>query len=64
MVSHEPKYEHISEKMKDLIRLLLTPNPDKRPTLWELEVMIDSFKVIPEISLSDDALEIKKRQEE
>jgi serine/threonine protein kinase len=33
---NEEDYEHISEKMRDLIRLLLTPNPNKRPTITEL----------------------------
>ncbi len=55
MPSHEPKYEHISDKMKDLIRLMLTPNPEKRPSIWDLEVLINSFHSIKEIELSDDA---------
>lgn len=41
MVIDEPKYEHISEKMKDLIRLILTPSPAKRPTIWELEILFE-----------------------
>jgi len=61
MVSHEPKYDHISEKMKDLIRLLLTPNPEKRPSIWDLELLIDSFHRIKEIELSEDAVAVKKR---
>ena len=43
MVSHEQKYEHISEKMKDLIRLMLTPNPANRPNIWEIEMLVTSF---------------------
>jgi serine/threonine protein kinase len=43
MVVHEDKYEHISEKMRDLIRLMLTPNPSKRPSVWDLEVIVEAF---------------------
>jgi hypothetical protein len=38
--------KRISEKMRDLIRLLLTPNPDKRPDIEEVErifINIDSI---------------------
>ena len=57
----EDEYNHISEKMRDLIRLLLTPNPEKRPTVWQLELLIKGFFTLPEVQLSDDALEIKNR---
>lgn len=59
---NDPNYNLITEKMKDLIRLLLTPNPDKRPTIQQLEILIDNFNQLSEIELSDDALEIKKKQ--
>ena len=61
MVSHEPRYDHISEKMKDLIRLLLTPNPDERPSIWDLELLIEQFGQIKEIELNDEAQAIKMR---
>jgi len=40
MVYNEPKYDHISEKMKDLIRVMLTPDPAKRPSIHEVEFMV------------------------
>ena len=43
MVANEEKYDHISEKLKDLIRIMLTPNPEKRPSIWDLEMMLDNF---------------------
>lgn len=49
MVANEPKYEHISDKLKDLIRLMLTPNPLKRPSIWDVEILIESFNSIKEI---------------
>lgn len=57
---HEEKYDHITEKMRDLIRLMLTPNPEKRPTIWELEVILNNFNSSNSVQLSDDALEIKR----
>ena len=52
----------IGDKMRDLIRALLVPNPEKRPSIWDLEILIDSFTNLTHITLNDDALEIKKRQ--
>jgi len=53
--------ERLSDNMKDLIRFLLTPNPEKRPTIDELEFLIKNFHSLKEIQLNDDALEIKKK---
>ena len=33
----------ISEKMKDVIRLLLTPNPEKRPTSGDIEKLLIDY---------------------
>ncbi len=49
--------------MRDLIRSLLTPNPDDRPSIWELEITLTQFDSIPTIALGKDALKIKHRQE-
>ena len=43
MPGSDSEYEHISEKMRDLIRLLLTPNPDKRPSIIELLKIVQNF---------------------
>ena len=57
------EYPLISDKMKDLIRALLTPNPSYRPSIYQLESILDTFYNDNEsIKLSEDALEIKKRQ--
>eukprot|EP00347_Sterkiella_histriomuscorum_P014079 403362242 len=61
MISDEPKYEHISEKMKDLIRLLLTPNPAKRPSIWDLELLLEQFDKLPSIDLNEEAQQVKLR---
>ena len=59
-----PSETLVSPKLCDLIRLMLTPNPEKRPTIWELEVILESFSSLESIPLSDEAKEIKRRQEE
>lgn len=47
--------------MRDLIRVLLTPNPSKRPDINQLAEYITKFNKIDSIPLSDDALEIKRK---
>lgn len=42
MVNDE-KYDHVSDKLRDLIRLMLTPNPDKRPNIQVVEIMLENF---------------------
>jgi serine/threonine protein kinase len=49
MPGSDSEYEHISEKMRDLIRLLLTPNPDKRPSIIELLKIVQNFDKLPMI---------------
>jgi AP2-associated kinase len=51
----------ISENLKDLIRLLLTPNPINRPSLDALSLILDNFFNLTSITLNEDALEIKRR---
>jgi AP2-associated kinase len=64
MVAYEDKYSHISEKMRDLIRLMLTPNPAKRPSIWDVELLVTNFEKIQQIELSEEAQEIKRKHEE
>jgi hypothetical protein len=49
-----PSAMHVSEKMRDLIRVLLTPNPERRPSIWELEVILNQFDILQEIPLSEE----------
>jgi len=35
--------------MRDLIRALLTPNPDERPSIWELEAILSDYEALNEI---------------
>jgi hypothetical protein len=39
-----PEGKGISDKMKDLIRLLLTPNPVLRPDIEELKEILTQYK--------------------
>jgi AP2-associated kinase len=39
-MSHD---QDVSEKMQDIIRLLLTPNPTHRPTIAELEGIFNNY---------------------
>lgn len=56
--------EHISAKMRDLIRSLLTPDPEERPSIWQLEATLSDYEALTEIQLGPEALQIKRRQEE
>ena len=51
----------ISEKMRDFIRLLLTPDPKKRPTIFEVLDIISSWNELQNINLSEEVKEIKER---
>jgi serine/threonine protein kinase len=54
----------LSEKIQDLVRLLLTPNPEKRPTIDELDLLLSNFYSFTVVPLTDDALEIKRQHQE
>jgi AP2-associated kinase len=54
--------EKYSEKIFDFIRLLLTPNPMNRPNVQQVLNYINNWNGINKINLSDEVLEIKKRQ--
>ena len=42
----------VSEKMKDIIRYLLTPNPECRPSITELDNLFNSYDTLSSIPLS------------
>ena len=54
----------LSEHIQDLIRLLLTPNPEKRPTIDELDLLLSNFHSLTAVPLTDDALDIKRQHQE
>ena len=53
-----------SEKMKDLIRLCLIPDPEQRPNITKLLSILDNYLQLPQINLPDGALQVKQRQEQ
>ncbi len=42
-IPYDDSFPHISDTLKDLIILLLTPNPENRPTIWELDIILNQF---------------------
>ena len=52
--------ERISEKMRDLIFHILTPNPKNRPSIEEIEDIIGNWESIDQIKLNPDAYKIKQ----
>lgn len=56
--------EKYSDKIIDLIRLMLTPNPRDRPTVDEIIDVILNWEEIKTINLSKGAKEIKEKQDE
>ena len=51
-----------SEKFLDLIRVLLTPNPDNRPNVLQVMEWTNYWNDVDKIPLSPEVEEIKKRQ--
>ena len=52
--------ERISEKMRDFIMHILTPNPSNRPSMEEIEEIIGNWESIDKIILNPDAQKIKQ----
>jgi len=48
--------------MKDFIRILLVPNPEKRPNIAQVKQIVESWQELTHIKLSDEAREIKEKQ--
>ena len=47
-----PDDTRISNKLKDFIRLLLVPDPMKRPNIKQVMQILESWSTIPSIKLS------------
>ena len=54
--------KNYSEKIIDFIRLMLTPNPSNRPSIREVLGYIQCWDSIRDIKLSNEVIEIKKKQ--
>jgi serine/threonine protein kinase len=61
MPSDAESTSRISDKMKDFIRILLVPNPDKRPSVAQVLQIIDGWSQLTHLKLSDEAQEIKDK---
>ena len=53
----------ISEKLKDLIRLILVPDPEQRPNITKVLSILDNYYSIPAINLPEAAQQVKSKQE-
>jgi AP2-associated kinase len=47
-----PCEHNFSEKLCDLIRLMLTPNPKLRPDIFEIVTVLENFNEIKQIPLN------------
>jgi hypothetical protein len=54
-----PQDQRISQKMKDLITLILVPNPLARPNIDQVLLILENWNQMQEIKLTQDAYEIK-----
>lgn len=59
----ETKYQ-VSEKMKDLIRNLLTPDPSFRPDAHQIQQIINNWFTLTKIPLNVFQLILRKKQKE
>ena len=48
-IPDEPEY---TEKLKDLIRLMLTPDPQLRPSVYDVIKVLDNYESISSIKLN------------
>lgn len=49
----------ISQKLKDLIHIILVPNPEQRPTIDQISEILKNWDRIPKIKLTKIAEEIR-----
>ncbi|KAM3139310.1 BMP-2-inducible protein kinase [Paramecium bursaria] len=49
-----PQGCHYSQKILDLIKLLLTPNPKERPNIFQVEELVENFHKIGQIQLDQN----------
>ena len=54
-------YDRISEKLRDLIYVLLVPNPVERPNIGQVKQLLTNFNQIPKVNLTPSAQRIKQK---
>lgn len=60
MPANDPEVDNrISQKLKDLIHVILVPDPRDRPTIEQLSEILNNWERIPRIKLSKAAEEIR-----
>lgn len=55
--------KRIGQKLRDLIRLMLTPNPNQRPDIDKILEIVENWDEFDKIPLNEDAIKIKSKQE-
>ena len=60
----DEEYERIPMKLRDLIRLFLTPSPVKRPDIHQVIKLLGEYEELENIPLNDEAFKIKLKQQE
>ena len=56
-------HKRIGTKLRDLIRLMLTPDPRKRPDINKIISILENWDEMDAIPLNDDAFKVKSKQE-
>ena len=56
-------HDRIGTKLRDLIRLMLTPDPFYRPDIHKILSIVENWNEFDQIPLSEDAYKIKSKQE-
>ena len=54
-----PENSTYSEKLENLLRNLLTPNPQLRPSSWDVKEIIENWNNFDTLELNQDAISIK-----
>jgi hypothetical protein len=53
--------DRISDKLRDLVRIILVPNPVDRPTIDQILQLLSKWNQVPKIILSKSAEAIKQK---
>lgn len=56
-------HKRIGTKLRDLVRLMLTPDPSKRPNIEKILSILENWDEIDHIPLNDEAFKIKSKHE-